>query len=114
VLPCGPARGGECSCNGSCDAASPTSAEERCFLLGPLRGCITRPDELSSVSGVESSYIESSAGCSEMGDTQRGLEAVNTETEGSTALKVVTRQPVNTEQTEKTLYVLHSTEGCVN
>jgi hypothetical protein len=30
--------------------------------------------------------------CSEIGDSQRGREAVNTEVEGSTALEAVTRQ----------------------
>lgn len=49
------------------------------------------------VSGVESSRIESSAvgsqleSCSEIGDRQRGREAMNAEVEGSTALEAVTR-----------------------
>jgi hypothetical protein len=30
-------------------------SRERCFLLGPLRGYITGPTELSSVRGVQSS-----------------------------------------------------------
>jgi hypothetical protein len=39
--------------------------------------------------------------CSEIGDSQRGREAVNTKVEGSTALEDVARAPVNTEQSEK-------------
>jgi hypothetical protein len=41
--------------------------------------------------------------CSEMGDNQRGHEALNTEVEGSRALKDVTRQPMNisVQQTAK-------------
>jgi hypothetical protein len=45
--------------------------------------------------------------CSEIGNSQRGREDVNTEVEGSAALKAVTRQRlVKTQQTEKTYYVL--------
>jgi hypothetical protein len=41
--------------------------------------------------------------CSEIGDSQRGREAVNTKVEGSTALKAVTRRRlVKTQQSEKT------------
>jgi hypothetical protein len=40
---------------------------------------------------------------SEIGDSQRGREAVNTEVEGPTALEAVTRQRLaKTQQTEKT------------
>jgi hypothetical protein len=40
--------------------------------------------------------------CSEIGDSQRGREAVNTEVEESTALEAVTRQRlVRAQQTEK-------------
>jgi hypothetical protein len=40
---------------------------------------------------------------SEIGDSQRGSEAVNTEVEGSTALKAVARQRlVKTQQSENT------------
>jgi hypothetical protein len=56
-------------------------------------------DQPSSVSEVESSWIESSAvgsqlvqlwSCTETGDNQEGHEAVNTEVEGSTALEAIT------------------------
>jgi hypothetical protein len=41
--------------------------------------------------------------CNEIGDSQRGREAVNTEVEGSTALEAVTRpRLVKAQQTEKT------------
>jgi hypothetical protein len=54
---------------------------------------LDRPNELSSVSGVEWSQVESSAlgsqlaqlgSCNEIGDSQRGREAVNKEVEGFT------------------------------
>jgi hypothetical protein len=60
---------------------------------------------------VEWSRVESSAigsqlvqlgSCGEIGDSQRGHEAVNTEVEGTTALEAVTRQPVNTQQAKET------------
>jgi hypothetical protein len=38
----------------------------------------------------------------ELDDSKRGQKPVNTEAGGSTALKAVTRQLVNTQQTEKT------------
>jgi hypothetical protein len=45
--------------------------------------------------------------CSERGDSQRGLETVNVEVEGSTALKAVTgKRLVKTQQPETTEYVL--------
>jgi hypothetical protein len=53
VLPHDPAPGRQCHCNGTHDTMLPTSTEERCFLLGLLRGYIAQPTELSSVSGVE-------------------------------------------------------------
>jgi hypothetical protein len=56
VLPRGPAPGAQCRYNGTRDTTPPTSTEEQCFLLGPLRGYITRPTELNSVTGVESSW----------------------------------------------------------
>jgi hypothetical protein len=34
--------GGQCRYNGTRDTTSPTSTEERCFLLGPCRGYIWR------------------------------------------------------------------------
>jgi hypothetical protein len=37
--------------------------------------------------------------CSEIGDSQQGLEAVNIEVEGSTVLEAITRQPGNMQQT---------------
>jgi hypothetical protein len=59
MLPHGLAPGVQCLCNVTHDTMPPTATEERCFLLGPLRGHITRQTELSSVSGVESSRVES-------------------------------------------------------
>jgi hypothetical protein len=51
---------------------------------------------------VENSAVGSQLGnCSELDDSQRGHEAVNTEVEGTTALEAITRQPVNTQQIEK-------------
>jgi hypothetical protein len=74
------------------------------FSMDPFRGSITRP--LSSVSTVQcgevswlvSDLAESSALGSQLvhlancSDSQRGLEAVNTEAEGSTTLEAITRQ----------------------
>jgi hypothetical protein len=40
--------------------------------------------------------------CSEIGDSQRRREAVNTDVERSTALEAVTRRLVKTQQTENT------------
>jgi hypothetical protein len=40
--------------------------------------------------------------CSEIGDSQRRREVVITEVEGSKALEAVSRQPLITQQTEKT------------
>jgi hypothetical protein len=56
VLPRGPASGGQYRCNGTGHTTAPSSTEERCVLLSPLRGYVTRPKELSSDSGVESSW----------------------------------------------------------
>jgi hypothetical protein len=60
-------------------------------------------------SGVEMSWQFGSwnqfvrlGSCSEIGDSQRGREAVNAEVEESTALEAVTIHPVKTQQTEKT------------
>jgi hypothetical protein len=59
---------------------------------------------------VKLSWIEGSAGgsqlvqfgsWSEMGNSQWGREAVDMEVEGSAALETITRQLVNTQQTEK-------------
>jgi hypothetical protein len=59
-------------------------------------------DHLVEWSRIESSAVGSQLGsCSEIDDSQRGREAVNTEVEGSTALEAVTRQPINTHQAEK-------------
>jgi hypothetical protein len=52
-------------------------------------------------SAVESQFIQLGS-CSEMGDSQRRREVVNTELEGSMALETATRQRlVKTQQTEK-------------
>jgi hypothetical protein len=48
--------------------------------------------EWSGVSWLLSCYI---------GDSKREHEAMNTEAQGSTTLEAVTRQPMNTQQTEK-------------
>jgi hypothetical protein len=61
VLSRGPAPGGQYLCNWTRDTMPSTSTEERCFLFGPLRGYITRPTEMRSVSGLEWSWVESSA-----------------------------------------------------
>jgi hypothetical protein len=42
----------------------------------------------------------------EIGSSQRGPELLNTEAERATAWEAVTRQPVKTQNTEKTYYVL--------
>jgi hypothetical protein len=60
---------------------------------------------------VESSAVGSQLvqlkSCSEIGDSQRGLETVNTAVEGSTAFEAVAIQRlVKTQQTQKTQYVL--------
>jgi hypothetical protein len=48
------------------------------------------------------SQLDQLRSCSEIGDSQKGHEAVNREVEGSTALEAVTRQQlVKTQQTEK-------------
>jgi hypothetical protein len=82
----------------------PHQTGERCFLLGPLRAYITRPIEMSLWSGVELTVrqLEARSGAVVISDSLRGRETVNTHAEGSTALEAVTRQPVNTQQTEKT------------
>jgi hypothetical protein len=55
---------------------------------------------MSSAVGSQSVQLGS---CSEIGESQRGREAVNTEVEGSTVLEAVTRQRlVKTQQTDKT------------
>jgi hypothetical protein len=53
VLPRGPARGGQCRYNGTRDTTPPSSTEERCFLLSPLRCRITRQTD----SSVESRHL---------------------------------------------------------
>jgi hypothetical protein len=65
VLPSYLAQGGNFRYNGTRDTTPPTSTEEGCFLLGPLRGFITRPTELSSVSGVEWSWLDASSRAAE-------------------------------------------------
>jgi hypothetical protein len=51
---------------------------------------------------VDSELIGSQlASWRDIGDSQQGHEAVNTEVDGSTALEAVTRQAMNTEQTKK-------------
>jgi hypothetical protein len=53
-------------------------------------------------SAVESQLVQHGS-CSEVGDSQRRREAVNTEVERSTALKAATRRRlVKIQQTEKT------------
>jgi hypothetical protein len=43
---------------------------------------------------------------SEIGDNQQECEVVKTEVEGPMALETITRQPMKTQQTEKTQYKL--------
>jgi hypothetical protein len=63
--------------------------------------------ELCVKSSDAGSQLVHLGSCSEIGDSQRGREAVNTEVEGDKALEAVTRQRlVKTQQTEKTYYVL--------
>jgi hypothetical protein len=60
------------------------------------------PSRLCVLSSAVGSKLVQPGSCSEIGDSQRGREAVNTEVEGSAALEAVTRQLlVKTQQTEK-------------
>jgi hypothetical protein len=67
---------------------------EAVFSMEQLRGYTIQPTELSSVSAVESSAVESR----QLWDTCQRVTA----RKQSTLLEAVTRQPVNTQQTEKT------------
>jgi hypothetical protein len=57
-------------------------------------------DFVSSAVGIQLVQL---GNCSEIGDSQRGREAVNADVQGPTTLEAVTRQRlVKTQQTEKT------------
>jgi hypothetical protein len=73
-------------------------------VCGPCRADISsaslRLVQLRRDFDSDSDYVQL-GNSSEIGDRQRGREALNMESEGSTALRAITRRLVKTQRTEK-------------